>query len=49
MAGSMTYFKDGWGGDHNFKVGGEWFRETFTDERGVGVNGGRAGRRDSLS
>ena len=39
VAGSMTYFKDGWGGDHNFKVGGEWFRETFTDERGVGVSG----------
>jgi outer membrane receptor protein involved in Fe transport len=39
IAGSMTYFKDGWAGDHNFKVGGEWFRETFTDERGVGVDG----------
>jgi outer membrane receptor protein involved in Fe transport len=39
IAGSMTYFKSGWAGDHNFKVGGEWFRETFTDERGVGVNG----------
>ena len=39
VAASMTYFKDGWGGDHNFKVGGEWFRETFTDERGVGVSG----------
>ncbi|MGE0816049.1 MAG: TonB-dependent receptor [Vicinamibacterales bacterium] len=35
-AGSMTYFKGGWAGDHNFKVGGEWFRETFTDERGRG-------------
>jgi hypothetical protein len=39
VSGSMTYFKGGWGGDHSFKVGGEWFRETFTDERGVGVNG----------
>ncbi len=39
IAGSMTYFKGGWGGDHSFKVGGEWFRETFTDERGIGVNG----------
>jgi hypothetical protein len=39
VAGSMAYFKQGWGGDHSFKVGGEWFRETFTDERGVGVNG----------
>ncbi len=39
VAASITYFKGGWLGDHNFKVGGEWFRETFTDERGVGVNG----------
>lgn len=39
VAGSMTYFKDGWAGSHNFKVGGEWFRETFTYERGQGVNG----------
>ena len=39
VAGSMTYFNDGWGGNHNFKVGGEWFRETFTDERGIGVDG----------
>ncbi|MFN8062919.1 MAG: TonB-dependent receptor [Vicinamibacterales bacterium] len=39
VAGSLTYFKEGWGGDHNFKVGGEWFRETFTYLRGEGVNG----------
>ncbi len=39
VAGSMTYFKDGWAGSHNFKVGGELFRETFTYERGQGVNG----------
>jgi hypothetical protein len=26
--GSMTYFKDGWGGTHNFKVGGELLMET---------------------
>ncbi|MEZ5419630.1 MAG: TonB-dependent receptor [Vicinamibacterales bacterium] len=39
IAGSFTYFKDGWAGSHNFKVGGEWFRETFTYERGQGVNG----------
>lgn len=39
VAGSFTYFKSGWGGEHNVKVGGEWFRETFTDERGIGVNG----------
>ena len=43
IAGSMTYFKGGWGGDHSFKVGGEWFRETFTDERGIDVNGGVPG------
>ncbi len=24
---SLTYFQDGWGGDHSFKVGGEFFRE----------------------
>jgi hypothetical protein len=26
--GSVTYFKDGWGGSHNFKVGGEILNET---------------------
>ena len=26
--GSVTYFKDGWGGSHNFKVGGEMLLET---------------------
>ena len=39
VAGSMTYFTERWGGGHNFKVGGEWFRETFTDERGIDVDG----------
>lgn len=39
IAGSMTYFTDGRWGNHNFKAGGEWFRETFTDERGIGGNG----------
>jgi hypothetical protein len=39
IAGSLTYFKGGMAGEHSFKLGGEWFRETFTDERGVGVNG----------
>ena len=39
VAGSLSYFTSGAAGDHNIKVGGEWFRETFTDERGVGVNG----------
>jgi hypothetical protein len=28
MTGSVTYFKDGWGGSHNFKVGGELLMET---------------------
>lgn len=32
VLGSLSYFKDGWGGDHNFKVGGEIFRETTLDE-----------------
>jgi len=39
VSGSMTYFKDGWLGSHNFKAGGEWFRETFTFQRGAGVDG----------
>jgi hypothetical protein len=26
--GALTYFKDGWGGSHNFKVGGEVLLET---------------------
>jgi len=26
--GSLTYFKDGWGGTHNFKIGGELMLET---------------------
>jgi hypothetical protein len=28
ITGSVTYFKDGWGGSHNFKVGGEILNET---------------------
>ena len=28
LTGSVTYFKDGWGGSHNFKVGGEMLLET---------------------
>jgi hypothetical protein len=39
MLGSLSYFKDGWGGSHNFKFGSEILHETFTDERGVGVDG----------
>src|SRR5262249_4401256 len=25
--GALTYFKEGWGGTHNLKVGGEWLDE----------------------
>jgi hypothetical protein len=31
VLGSLSYFKNGWGGDHNFKFGGEIFHETTTD------------------
>ena len=31
VLGSLSYFKDGWGGNHNIKVGGEIFRETALD------------------
>lgn len=31
VLGSLSYFKDGWGGNHNFKFGGEIFRETTTE------------------
>jgi len=27
VSGAVSYAKDGWGGNHNFKLGGEWFRE----------------------
>ena len=29
----MSYFRNNWMGSHNFKVGGEWFRETATPQR----------------
>jgi len=32
VLGSLSYFKDGWGGSHNFKLGGEIFRETTLDQ-----------------
>jgi outer membrane receptor protein involved in Fe transport len=35
VLGSLSYFKEGWGGSHNFKIGGEYFRETFTYIRGA--------------
>jgi hypothetical protein len=28
VTGALTYFKDGWGGTHNFKLGGEYLVET---------------------
>jgi len=33
---SFSYFKDGWAGSHNFKLGGEFFNERFDDLRGQG-------------
>jgi hypothetical protein len=32
VLGSLSYFQDGWGGDHNFKLGGEIFRETTFED-----------------
>jgi Carboxypeptidase regulatory-like domain/TonB dependent receptor len=34
--GSLSYFKSGWLGTHNFKFGGEWFRETSTPQEFAG-------------
>ena len=34
VLGSFSYFKDGWGGSHNFKIGGEFFDERFDYLRG---------------
>ncbi|HKB13148.1 MAG TPA: TonB-dependent receptor, partial [Vicinamibacterales bacterium] len=34
ILGSLSYFKDGWGGSHNFKFGGEFFNERYDDLRG---------------
>lgn len=31
VLGTVSYFKDGWGGNHNFKAGGEVFDERVTD------------------
>ena len=36
ILGSLSYFKDGWGGSHNFKFGGELFNERYDDLRGQG-------------
>ena len=34
VLGSLNYFKEGWGGSHNFKFGGEFFNERYDDLRG---------------
>ena len=34
VLGSLSYFKDGWGGSHNLKFGGEFFNERYDDLRG---------------
>ena len=31
VLGALSYFKDGWSGNHHFKVGGESFRTTATE------------------
>jgi hypothetical protein len=31
VLGALSYFKDGWSGNHHFKVGGEIFRTTATE------------------
>ena len=36
VLGSLSYFKDNMAGNHNFKVGWEWFRETSTPQRFAG-------------
>jgi hypothetical protein len=33
VLGSLSYFRNDWAGTHNFKLGGEWFRETSTPQR----------------
>jgi hypothetical protein len=35
LHGALTLFKDGWAGTHNLKIGGEIFRETAEDIRGI--------------
>lgn len=31
---TLSKYKEGWAGSHNFKLGGEWLRETYTFLRG---------------
>ncbi|MBI4477851.1 MAG: TonB-dependent receptor [Acidobacteria bacterium] len=35
VLGSLSYYKDGWGGDHNFKFGGEYMHETADNNEGA--------------
>ena len=37
VLGSLSYFKNELVGNHNFKVGWEWFRETSTPQRFAGL------------
>ena len=34
VLGTLSKYKEGWAGSHNFKFGGEWLRETYTFLRG---------------
>ena len=44
VLGSLSYFRNDWAGTHNFKLGGEWFRETSTPQRHAGLVQRRAAR-----
>ncbi|MBI4486955.1 MAG: TonB-dependent receptor, partial [Acidobacteria bacterium] len=39
LIGSYSIFKDGWAGSHNFKIGGEFFKETWYYSRGLDGKG----------
>jgi outer membrane receptor protein involved in Fe transport len=39
VLGSLSYFKEGWGGNHNFKLGWEIFRQTATEGQEEGSYG----------
>ncbi len=36
LLGSVSHYREGWGGTHNVKLGWEWFRETSTPRRFAG-------------
>jgi hypothetical protein len=40
VLGSLSYFKDGWGGSHNFKIGGEIFDQRFNRPERRGLRAG---------